>query len=57
MVGQMTRVAIGALTYMRPVGLARLLRELDRLEIPDDVEVRGHDGERGSIQAKLLAER
>jgi succinoglycan biosynthesis protein ExoM len=35
----MTRLAIGALTYMRPIGLARLLRELDGLELPDDVEV------------------
>ena len=35
----MTRIAVCALTYLRPVGLARLLEELDRLTIPDDVEV------------------
>lgn len=35
----MTRIAVCALTYLRPVGLARLLDELDRLTIPDDVEV------------------
>ncbi len=36
----LTRIAVCALTYLRPVGLARLLRELDRLIIPDGVEVR-----------------
>jgi glycosyltransferase involved in cell wall biosynthesis len=36
----LTRVAICALTYLRPVGLTRLLQELDQLTIPDDVEVR-----------------
>ena len=50
----MTRLAVGALTYMRPVGLARLLRELDGLEIPDDVEVRvfvvDNDPERSAEQ-------
>lgn len=35
----MTRIAICALTYLRPIGLARLLQELDRLTVPDDVEV------------------
>lgn len=35
----MKRIAVSALTYRRPVGLARLLRELDRLIIPDAVEV------------------
>ncbi len=36
----MTRIAIGVLTYLRPVGLARLLEELDQLAIPDDVDTR-----------------
>lgn len=34
------RVAIGVLTYLRPVGLRRLLGHLAELEIPDRVEVR-----------------
>ncbi len=36
----MTRIAVCALTYLRPVGLARLLEELDRLAVPEDVQVR-----------------
>jgi succinoglycan biosynthesis protein ExoM len=36
----LARIAVCALTYLRPVGLTRLLRELDRLTLPDDVEVR-----------------
>jgi cellulose synthase/poly-beta-1,6-N-acetylglucosamine synthase-like glycosyltransferase len=35
----MTRIAVCALTYLRPVGLARLLQALDQLTIPDDVEL------------------
>jgi glycosyltransferase involved in cell wall biosynthesis len=36
----LTKIAVCALTYLRPVGLRRLLEELDRLNVPDDVETR-----------------
>jgi glycosyltransferase involved in cell wall biosynthesis len=36
----LTRIAVCVLTYLRPVGLERVLRELDRLLVPDDVEIR-----------------
>jgi glycosyltransferase involved in cell wall biosynthesis len=36
----LTKIAVCALTYLRPVGLRRLLQELDRLNVPDDVEAR-----------------